>query len=82
MLGVAKDQLIDSLSDSQLYSVGAYFCDSHPDLVDDVLAQSVEIEREGLARWAKKQKVEQSVAFQTLITGLAVRFYTALAGNA
>jgi len=47
-----------------------------------VLAQSVEIEADGLARWAKKQKVDEAVALQTLITGLAVRFYTALAGNA
>jgi hypothetical protein len=79
---VAKEDLIDSISDSQLYSIGAYFCDAHPELVDDVLDQSVEIERDGLARWAKKQKVDESVALQTLITGLAVRFYTALAGGA
>lgn len=82
MPAVAKEDLTDSISDSQLYSIGAYFCDSHPELVDDVLGQSVEIERDGLARWAKKQKVEESVALQTLITGLAVRFYTALAGGA
>ncbi len=79
---VAKEELIDSISDSQLYSIGAYFCDTHPELVEDVLAQSVEIEADGLARWAKKQKVDEAVALQTLITGLAVRFYTALAGNA
>ena len=82
MRAVAKEDLIDSNSDSQLYSIGAYFCDAHPELVDDVLDQSVEIERDGLARWAKKQKVDESVALQTLITGLAVRFYTALAGGA
>ena len=82
MRAVAKDELIDSMSDSQLYSIGAYFCDSHPDLVDDVLKQSVEIERDGLSRWAKKEKVEESVALQTLITGLSVRFYTALASGA
>ena len=82
MRAVAQEDLIDSISDSQLYSIGAYFCDAHPELVDDVLDQSVEIERDGLARWAKKQKVDESVALQTLITGLAVRFYTALAGGA
>ncbi len=81
MLGVAKDQLIDSLSDSQLYSIGAYFCDSHPDLVDDVLAQSLEIEKRGLEEWARREKVGVDVAFQTLITGLGVRFYTAVAGG-
>jgi hypothetical protein len=79
---VAKEELIDSISDSQLYSIGAFFCDEHPELVEDVLEQSVEIERDGLARWAKKQKVDESVALQTLITGLSVRFYTALAGGA
>ena len=82
MRAVAKDELIDSISDSQLYSIGAFFCDEHPELVEDVLDQSVEIERDGLARWAKKQKVDESVALQTLITGLSVRFYTALAGGA
>jgi hypothetical protein len=79
---VAKEELIDSINDSQLYSIGAFFCDEHPELVEDVLDQSVEIERDGLARWAKKQKVDESVALQTLITGLSVRFYTALAGGA
>jgi hypothetical protein len=79
---VAKEELIDSISDSQLYSIGAFFCDEHPELEEDELDQSVEIERDGLARWAKKQKVDESVALQTLITGLSVRFYTALAGGA
>jgi len=78
---VAKEELIDSISDSQLYSIGAYFCDSHPDLVDDVLKQSVEIERDGLSSWAKREKVDEAVALQTLITGLSVRFYTALASG-
>ncbi len=82
MRAVAKEELIDSISDSQLYSIGAFFCDEHAELVEDVLEQSVEIERDGLARWAKKQKVDESVALQTLITGLSVRFYTALAGGA
>ena len=82
MRAVAKEELIDSISDSQLYSIGAFFCDEHPELVEDVLDQSVEIERDGLARWAQKQKVDESVALQTLITGLSVRFYTALAGGA
>ena len=82
MRAVAKEELIDSISDSQLYSIGAFFCDEHPELVEDVLDQSVEIERDGLARWAKKQKVDESVALQTLITGLSVRFYTALADGA
>ena len=81
MRAVAKEELIDSISDSQLYSIGAYFCDSHPDLIDDVLKQSVEIERDGLSRWAKSEKVDEAVALQTLITGLSVRFSTALASG-
>ena len=55
--------------------------DSHPDLIDDVLKQSVEIERDGLSSWAKREKVDEAVALQTLITGLSVRFYTALASG-
>ena len=46
-----------------------------------MLKQSVEIERDGLSSWAKKEKVDEAVALQTLITGLSVRFYTALASG-
>ena len=31
--------------DNSLYSMGAYFSDEHPDLVDEVIAQSEAIER-------------------------------------
>ncbi len=73
------DQFLESLTESSLYSIGAFFCDRHPDLVDDVLAQSVAIERDGLARWAREEGVDAQSAFQTLMTGLAVRYYTAVA---
>jgi hypothetical protein len=71
-----------SLTDTSLYSIGAYFCDRHPDLVDDVLAQSVDIERDGLESWAQAEGVALDAAFQTLMTGLAIRYFTAVAGGA
>ena len=71
---------IEALTDSSLYSIGAYFCDRHPDLVDDVLAESESIERVGLTRWAERESTPVESAFQTLVTGLAVRYYKAVAG--
>lgn len=76
------DQFLEALTESSLYSIGAFFCDRHPDLVDDVLGQSAEIERDGLAVWAAAEGVGAEAAFQTLVTGLAVRYYTAVAGGA
>ncbi len=76
------EPLLEALTDSGLYSIGAFFCDRHPDLVDDVLAQSVAIEQAGLAAWAADEGVSVDTAFQTLMTGLAVRYYTAVAGSA
>ena len=79
--GAADDgALLEALTDSSLYSIGAYFCDRHPDLVDDVLAESEAIERAGLVRWAEDEGAGIESAFQTLITGLAVRYFKAVAG--
>ena len=72
---------LGALTDSSLYSIGAYFSDRHPDLVDDVIADSEEIERLGLARWAEREDTELQAAFQTLVTGLAVRYFKAVAGS-
>jgi hypothetical protein len=72
---------LEALTDSSLYSIGAYFTDRHPDLVDDVIADSEEIERLGLAHWAEREGTELEAAFQTLITGLAVRYFKAVAGS-
>jgi hypothetical protein len=72
---------LEALTDSSLYSIGAYFSDRHPDLVDDVLADSEDIERVGLARWAEREGADVEAAFQTLITGLAVRYFKAVAGT-
>ena len=70
---------VEALTDSSLYSIGAYFCDRHPDLIDDVLSQSEDIERRGLAAWARDENTDVEAAFQTLITGLAVRYFKAVA---
>ena len=71
---------LEALTDSSLYSIGAYFCDRHPELVDDVLGESQDIEQIGLARWAEREGTEIEAAFQTLVTGLAVRYFKAVAG--
>ncbi len=82
MLGVGNDgDLIGAITESSLFTIGASFCDASPDLVDDVLAQSLEIEKRGLEQWARREKVGVDVAFQTLMTGLGVRFYTAVSGG-
>jgi hypothetical protein len=72
---------LEALTDSSLYSIGAYFSDRHPDLVEDVIADSEEIERIGLARWADREGSGVEAAFQTLVTGLAVRYFKAVAGS-
>jgi hypothetical protein len=71
---------LEALTDSALYSIGAHFTDRSPELVDDVLAQSEAIEDAGLATWAEREDVTLEIAFQTLVTGLAVRYFKAVAG--
>lgn len=74
------EAFLEGLTDSSLYSIGAFFTDEHPDLVEDVLAQSEAIERQGLVAWAEAEGLELPEAFQTLVTGLAVRYFKAVAG--
>ena len=74
------DSFVASLTDTSLYSIGAYFADRHPDLVDDVIAQAQAIEDDGLETWAAAEEIDVQRAFQTLITGLAVRYFKAVAG--
>ena len=81
MPAVARRETIAGITDSSLYTIGATFCDASPELVDDVLEQSVQIENRGIEEWARREGVSLEVAFQTLMTGLAVRFYTAVAGG-
>ncbi|MGN6556596.1 MAG: hypothetical protein ACTHLH_01115, partial [Solirubrobacterales bacterium] len=78
--GEDEGAFLEALTDSTLYSIGAHFTDRNPNLVDDVLAESVEIEEVGLAAWAEREDVTIEVAFQTLVTGLAVRYFKAVAG--
>ena len=74
-----RDSFVESLMDTNLYSMGAYFSDRHPDLVDDVIEQSEAIEEHGLAAYAEENGLSLEECFQTLLTGLAVRYYKAVA---
>lgn len=76
------DDFLDTLTETSLYSIGAYFSDAHPELVDEVLGQSEAIERHGLVAWAKREQTTAEQAYQTLMTGLALRYYNAVAGSA
>jgi hypothetical protein len=70
---------LESLMDTSLYSMGAYFSDRHPDLVDEVIGQAVEIEQRGLRGYASDNELSVEECFETLLTGLAVRYYKAVA---
>jgi len=76
----AESEFLESLTDSGLYSMGAFFSDEHPDLVDDVITQSEAIERAGIRAYADKNGLTAKACFETLLTGLAVRYYNAVAG--
>ena len=72
-------QFIESLMDTQLYSMGAYFSDQHPELVDDVIEQAELIEERGLRTYADDNQISLEECFETLLTGLAVRYFKAVA---
>jgi hypothetical protein len=71
---------VESLMDTNLYSIGAYFHDRHPDLIEDVIAQAEAIERQGLQGYADGADITLEAVVQTLVTGLAVRYYRAVNG--
>jgi hypothetical protein len=73
------DPFLESLMDTSLYSMGAYFCDQHPDLVDEVIGQAEAIEAAGLRTYAREHDMTLEACFETLLTGLAVRYYNAVA---
>jgi hypothetical protein len=75
-----SEPFVESLMDTSLYSIGAYFHDRHPDLVDSVVGESEAIERDGLEAYARAGELTLEGAFQTLVTGLAVRYYRAVNG--
>ena len=70
---------LESLMDTNLYSMGAYFTDQHPELVDEVIDQAVAIEEQGLRGYAEANGMTLEAVFETLLTGLAVRYYKAVA---
>ena len=77
----AEGDFLATLTDTRLYSIGAFFADRHPDLLEDVIAQSEDIEVQGLLAYAEEEGISAETAFQTLVTGLAVRYYKAVAGE-
>jgi hypothetical protein len=79
-LDASDDSFLESLMDTSLYSMGAFFSDEHPDLVDDVIAQSEAIEAAGIRGYAEERGMTMESCFETLLTGLAVRYYNAVAG--
>jgi hypothetical protein len=76
---VEDDPFLESLMNTSLYSMGAYFSDQHPDLVEEVIAQAEAIEAAGLRSYAAEQDMSIEACFETLLTGLAVRYYNAVA---
>jgi hypothetical protein len=74
------DQFLESLMDTSLYSMGAYFSDEHPELVEDVIGESEAIAAAGLRAYADEHDMSLESCFETLLTGLAVRYYNAVAG--
>ncbi len=73
-------EFISSLMDTRLYSLGALFSDEHPDLVDEVILQAQAMEDAGLMAYAAAEGIAAEECFQTLITGLALRYYRAVSG--
>ena len=74
-----EEEFLASLADGSLYSMGAFFSDQHPELVDEVIAQAEAIEHAGLRGYAEESGMSVEEAYETLMTGLAVRYYKAVA---
>ena len=75
-----RDPLLESLMESDLYSIGATLHDLHPEVIDDVVEQAEAIERVGVTAWARAEGVGLDAAVRTLMAGLAVRYYRAVNG--
>jgi hypothetical protein len=75
----AGEDFLASLMETSLYSMGAFFSDEHPDLVDEVIAQSEAIEERGLRGYAQDNELSIEECYETLLTGLAVRYYKSVA---
>ena len=72
------DAFLESLMETSLYSMGAFFCDQHPDLIEEVVTQAEAIERAGIRGYAREHELTPEACFETLLTGLAVRYYNAV----
>ena len=67
--------------DTNLYSIGAFFHDRHPELVDDGRRRRPRRSSATASRrYARGRRAQLETAFQTLVTGLAVRYYRAVNG--
>jgi len=75
-----RSDFLESLMETELYTMGAYFSDEHPELVDEVIARSAAIEDRGIESYAEAHEASVEETFETLLTGLAVRYYKAVAG--
>ena len=75
-----SDPFIESLMDTDLYSMGAYFSDRNPELIDELIERSLMIEERGLVGFSDEEGIEIEEAFKTLLTGLAVRYYKSVTG--
>ena len=80
VIAAAGADFVESLMETELYSIGAYFCDQNPALVEEVVARSAQIEERGLGSWAEGEGIAVEEAFGMLLTGLAVRYYKAVTG--
>jgi hypothetical protein len=78
--GDADASFVEALMDTELYSMGAFFSDQHPELVDEVVERSGRIEAGGLRAYAEDSGTDVEEAFGLLLTGLAVRYYKAVNG--
>lgn len=79
-VATTSDPFIESLMDTDLYSMGAYFSDRNPELIDELIDRSLAIEERGLVRFSEEEGVPVEEAFKTLLTGLAVRYYKSVTG--
>ena len=53
-----RDSFLESLMDTNLYSMGAYFSDQHPELVDEVIEQSTAIEEQGIRALLRAERAD------------------------
>ena len=79
MSAADEQAYLEGLMETSLYSMGAFFADEHPDLVEEVIQQSEAIEAAGLRGYAESSGMSVEECFNTLLTGLAVRYYKAVA---